>query len=48
MGKTDIIPPGEYEYKFLVDGQWQRDLSNEMVCKNCFGTLNNVMVVKPA
>ena len=46
--KTVIIPPGQYEYKFLVDGQWQRDPANERVCKNRLGTLNSVIIVKPA
>ena len=46
--KTVVIFPGQYEYKFLVDGQWQRDPVNETVCRNCFGTLNSVIVVKPA
>lgn len=45
--KTVIIPPGQYEYKFLVDGQWQRDPVNETVCRNCYGSLNSVIVVKP-
>ena len=46
--KTVVIPPGQYEYKFLVDEKWQRDPANEMICQNCFGTLNSVITVKPA
>ena len=45
--KTVVVPPGKYEYKFLVDEKWQQDPTNEMVCQNRFGTLNNVIIVKP-
>jgi 1,4-alpha-glucan branching enzyme len=40
--KAVIIPPGKYEYKFLVDGQWKEDPQNDQTCLNCFGTYNNV------
>lgn len=46
--KTVVIPPGQYEYKFLVDGNWQQDPTNETVRQNRFGTLNNLIIVKPA
>lgn len=36
---------GQYEYQFFVDGHWRRDPQNERVCRNCFGTDNNVRVV---
>ena len=36
---------GQYEYKFLVDGQWVEDPLNDQVCRNCFGTHNNVFNV---
>ncbi|NCP09372.1 MAG: glycoside hydrolase [Deltaproteobacteria bacterium CG_4_8_14_3_um_filter_51_11] len=45
-GKTVMIFPGRYEYKFLVDGEWQRDPVNQEVCDNDFGTLNSVIFVK--
>jgi len=41
--KTVIIPPGKYEYKFLVDGQWKEDPKNNQTCLNCFGTQNSVL-----
>lgn len=44
-GKTITLPPGVYEYKYLVDGQWRMDPANEQDCINCFGTRNNVIVV---
>lgn len=41
--KTVIIPPGKYEYKFLVDGHWKEDPQNDQTCPNCFGTPNSVL-----
>lgn len=40
--KIVILPPGKYEYKFLIDGDWKNDPQNDQVCSNCFGTLNSV------
>jgi len=40
--KNVMIPPGMYEYKFLVDGQWENDPQNCLTCLNCFGTKNSV------
>jgi len=44
--KRVMLPPGRYEYKFLVDGQWWTDPKNEETCYNCFGTENNVMFIR--
>ena len=44
--KAAILKPGRYEYKFLVDGVWQRDPKNDHTCDNCFGTRNSVLTVK--
>jgi 1,4-alpha-glucan branching enzyme len=43
--KSVIIPPGKYEYKFLIDGDWKEDPGNEQTCPNCFGTLNSILSV---
>jgi 1,4-alpha-glucan branching enzyme len=43
--KTIMVQPGRYEYRFLVDGQWQNDPANSQTCLNCFGTENNVLEV---
>ena len=43
--KIVTLSPGRYAYKFLVDGEWQNDPSNEQVVPNCFGTLNNFVNV---
>lgn len=40
--KAVILPPGQYEYKFLVDSQWKQDPQNDQICPNRFGTYNNV------
>jgi 1,4-alpha-glucan branching enzyme len=44
--KTLTLPPGSYEYKFMVDGQWRLDPLNSVECPNSFGTRNNVLVIK--
>ena len=42
---TLVIDPGEYEYRFFVDGQWCDDLSNMLRRPNGFGTENCVLIV---
>ncbi len=44
--KIMMLPPGQYEYKFLVDGEWRIDPENPYQRPNCFGTLNNVLQVE--
>lgn len=44
-GKTVFLNTGRYEYRFLVDGQWQNDPKNNQLCKNRFGTYNNFIIV---
>lgn len=39
------LVPGEYEYKFVVDGEWILDEANPGFYPNDFGTLNSVLVV---
>ena len=43
-----MLFPGNHEYKFLVDGQWREDPSNERLCPNCFGTYNSVINLSDA
>lgn len=40
------LPPGEYEYKLVVDGEWMLDEDNPNFVSNDFGTLNSVVIVK--
>ena len=40
------LEPGEYQYKFVVNGNWCLDAENPRFIPNDFGTLNSVLVVK--
>ena len=40
------LKPGKYEYKFIVDGNWLNDPSNNMLITNTYGTQNSVIEVK--
>jgi 1,4-alpha-glucan branching enzyme len=40
-----MLVPSTYEYKFVVDGNWQEDPVNTRTCLNCFGTRNNLLTV---
>jgi Glycogen recognition site of AMP-activated protein kinase/Carbohydrate-binding module 48 (Isoamylase N-terminal domain) len=39
------LPPGRYEYKFIVDGEWMHDPANKETVKNEHYTLNSVLYV---
>jgi len=43
-----VVPlkPGNYEYKFIVDGQWRVDPDNGAWALNPYGTLNSVVTVQ--
>lgn len=43
---TVKLAPGEYQYKFVVDGTWCADPENADSVKNDQGTFNSVIVVK--
>jgi 1,4-alpha-glucan branching enzyme len=43
---TMMLPPGEYEYKFVVDGDWRIDENNPWFASNDLGTLNSVLKVE--
>ena len=40
-----LLAPGEYEYKFVVDGEWRLDAANPNFVPNDFGTLNSLLTV---
>jgi hypothetical protein len=42
--KADL-PPGRYEYKFIVDGKWMHDPANQENVQNEHGTLNSVLTI---
>jgi len=39
------LAPGQYRYKFLVDGQWQIDPEAEGQAPNDFGTMDSLVSV---
>jgi 1,4-alpha-glucan branching enzyme len=39
------LPPGRYEYKFVVDGQWLSDPQATDSAPNEFGGINSVLTV---
>ncbi|MFC1811385.1 glycogen-binding domain-containing protein [Thermodesulfobacteriota bacterium] len=41
--KTVVLAPGQYEYKFLIDGNWREDPQNSQMCSNCFGSQNSIL-----
>ena len=43
---TVQLAPGEYQYKFVIDGTWCADPENENSVKIDQGTFNSVVVVK--
>ena|SRR5581483_7693681 len=40
------LPPGTYEYNFMVDGRWKWDRSCREAVENPFGGLNSVLHVR--
>jgi 1,4-alpha-glucan branching enzyme len=40
------LPPGRYEYKFIVDNQWVEDLPGVELAANPFGTQNLILRVE--
>ena len=43
--KELTLPPGRYEYRFIVDGQWVDDPAATELIPNSFGTANAVLEV---
>jgi len=39
------LPPGRYEYKFIVDGEWREDPKAESV-PNEFGSRNSIITIE--
>jgi 1,4-alpha-glucan branching enzyme len=40
------LKPGRYEYKFVVDGAWWTDPSNNSNVYNSFGSQNSIVEIK--
>ena len=45
--KRLILPPGRYEYKFIVDGVWVHNPDAVKNIPNVFGSLNSIVEVQP-
>lgn len=43
--KVVWLLPGTYEYKFRIDGVWQKDAHNSNKCRNCYGTSNSLLII---
>ena len=43
---TVKLVPGEYQYKFVIDGTWCADPENANSVQNDQGTFNSIVVVK--
>ncbi|MBR2373710.1 MAG: glycogen-binding domain-containing protein [Lentisphaeria bacterium] len=41
-----LLEPGDYQYKFVVDGEWRLDGANSCFTPNGFGELNSVIRVE--
>lgn len=46
--KMLALPPGRYEYQFVVDGKWVCDPAAAEKVPNPFGGFNAVLVVPPS
>ena len=45
--KELALPPGRYEYRLVVDGEWMPDPLVQETALNHFGGLNSVLKVAP-
>ena len=45
--KRLLLEPGEYQYKFVVNGEWRLDGNNNCFAPNGFGELNSLLKVEP-
>ena len=45
--KRLMLPPGRYEYKFIVNGTWVHNPDAPENVPNAYGSLNSVMEVWP-
>jgi hypothetical protein len=46
--KSVELPPGQYEYKYLIDGKWLEDPESPGYSANPFGTRNSTFRVEAA
>jgi chromosome partitioning protein len=46
ISKTFSARPGTYQYRLIIDGNWQEDLNNPNRVTNEFGETNSVLIVE--
>ena len=46
--KELLLPPGSYEYRFVVDGKWKTDPAAGHSAPNPFGETNSLVIVGKA
>lgn len=39
------LPPGEYRYRFLVDGEWRDDPAAQFTAMNLYGSFDAIVIV---
>ncbi len=44
--KELVLPPGDYQYRLVVDGEWIADPGASAIAPNPFGEMNSVLQVK--
>ena len=44
--KVKMLKPGRYEYKFVVNGNWRVDASNDNFAYNDQGSMNSMLIVE--
>ena len=40
------LSPGEYQYRYVVDGEWREDPDNPQIVKSAIGGRNSLLVVR--
>ncbi len=43
--KVIKIPPGAYQYKFCIDGDWKEDPGNPNIVSNRYGSYNSLVII---
>lgn len=46
--KVLLVEPGEYQYRLIIDGKWQKDPSNPQQIINTYGEINSLLKVDDA
>jgi 1,4-alpha-glucan branching enzyme len=45
FSRVVFLPPGHYQYKFIIDGKWTTDPNNPACSMNELGTLNSLLQI---